>query len=249
MISAKRRGAQEALDRQVTDRIDLLDDAAIDRYARHLVLPEIGVKGQLALAQGAVAIIGCGGLGAAAALALAQAGMGRLALYDPDRVELSNLHRQPFREDQIGQPKATALSDLCRARNSSVQIDPHARAFSGSAARLWLDCTDSYASRCQIDTLRGPDTSLVFGSVLGMDAQVTVFDAGTPGFASLFPTPPQTRQTCADQGILGPLAPLVAQIMAAEALKLAMGQTSALSTHLLLIDARDWRHTLLSKAP
>ncbi len=233
----------------MTDRIDLLDDAAIDRYARQLVLPEMGVDGQLALAEGAVAVIGCGGLGAAAALALAQAGMGQLALYDPDLVELSNLHRQPFCEDQIGQPKATALGDLCRARNSRVQIETYANVFAGSAARLWLDCTDSYDSRCQIDMLRGPETRLIFGSVLGMDAQVTVFDAGKPGFASLFPTSSQARQNCAEQGVLGPLAPLVAQIMAAEALKLAMGQTSILSTHLLLIDARDWRHTLLSKTP
>lgn len=231
----------------MSDPIDQLSDGAIDRYARQLVLPEIGVEGQLSLQKAHLAIIGCGGLGAPAALCLAQAGIGCLELYDPDQVDLSNLHRQPYREDQIGQPKVKALKSLCEARNSQVEIRGHEKCFSGSPARLWLDCSDTYDSRCQIDQLRGPNTSLIMGAVMGMDAQVSVFLANSPGYKSLFSEPPQVRETCAEQGVLGPLANLTAQIMAAEAMKLAMGQQSALAQSLLVIDARDWRFLTLSR--
>lgn len=225
------------------DPIDQLRDDQIDRYARQLVLPEIGAAGQLNLLDSHMAVIGCGGLGANVALALAQAGVGRLELYDDDRVELSNLHRQPFTMDQIGLPKAEALAALCQARNPDVEIALHTAIFAGSTAPIWLDCTDTDASRRTIDGQRSDDTALVFGSVLGMDAQVTVFEKGQAGFSELFPppAPDAPRATCADQGVLGPLASMTAQIMACEALKLAMGQSSYLSHALLLIDARDWR--------
>ena len=104
------------------------------------------------------------------------------------------------------------------------------------------------SSRVAIDSLRPPETALVFGAVIAMDAQVTVFGPGAPGFARLFPTPPQVRATCADQGVLGALASLTAQIMAAEAMKLAQGLPSDLAQSLLLIDARDWRFTRLQRA-
>ena len=107
--------------------IDRLSDAQIDRYARQLVLPSIGVAGQLALSHGHVQIIGCGGLGANAALALAQAGVGRLDLFDPDQVDLSNLHRQPFTTDQIGQNKAQALAHLIQERNGEIRVRPTMR--------------------------------------------------------------------------------------------------------------------------
>ena len=224
------------------DSIARLNHAQIERYARQLVLPEIGADGQLKLLNSHMAIIGCGGLGADAALTLAQAGVGQLELYDADRVEVSNLHRQPFTTDQIGQPKAEALEHLCQARNPEVEVAAQTREFRGAPAPIWLDCTDSPTSRRAIEARRGKDTTLVFGSVLGMDAQVTVFLSGKPGFSSLFPPlPDASRTSCADQGVLGPLASMTAQIMASEAMKLAMGQPSSLADALLLIDARDWR--------
>ena len=239
--------------------IDQLSDHQIELYARHLVLPEIGVKGQIALTQTRIAIIGCGGLGANAALALTQAGIGVLELYDPDEVELSNLHRQPFTHDQIGLPKAEALAQLCQARNYETQIQTFVQDFAGSPAPLWLDCTDSEKSRRLVEGLRTHKTTLVFGSVIGMDAQISVFLPGSPGFSDLFPPLPEGelsdgdlsdgefRQTCAEQGVLGPLASLTAQIMATEALKLAHGKDSTLSHNLLLIDARDWRLFQIAK--
>ena len=234
----------------MSDAIDQFSDEAIERYARQLVLPEIGVEGQLALGAAEAVIIGCGGLGANAALALAQAGLGRLRLYDPDRVELSNLHRQPYRVQQVGQPKAQALAELCRKRNPDVAVDVHIETFNGqSKTALWLDCSDSDTSRRAIDAARGPHTELIHGAVIGMDAQVTVIPPGTAGFTTLFPTLPQAngRQRCADQGVLGPLANMVAHLMAAEALKLAQGQRSPLAERILLIDARDWRFFSLQK--
>ena len=245
-----RIGAAAALGPAVSDDpIDQLSDEAIDRYARQLVLPEMGARGQIDLGEAKVAVIGCGGLGANAALALAQAGIGKLELYDPDKVEVSNLHRQPFRLDQVGQPKAQALVDLCQERNPEVDLKPTVRTFQSSLAPIWLDCTDSDPSRREIDALRTADTHLVFGSVIAMDAQVTVFEAGVPGFSALFPGAPDAdmRMSCAEQGVLGPLAIMTAQIMAAEALKLAMGQSSALREQLLMIDARDWRQTLIKR--
>ena len=250
MILIKPCAGKGALDPvETNDPIDQLSDHQIELYARHLVLPEIGVKGQIALTQARIAIIGCGGLGANAALALTQAGIGVLELYDPDQVELSNLHRQPFTQDQIGLPKAEALAQLCQARNYETQIQPFVQDFSGSPAPLWLDCTDSDASRRLVEGLRTHETTLVFGSVIGMDAQISVFLPGAPGFSDLFPPLSESgpHQTCAEQGVLGPLASLTAQIMAAEALKLAQGKDSILSHNLLLIDARDWRQFQIAK--
>ena len=236
------------------DLIDQFSDDQIERYARQLVLPEIGTQGQLALRAAHLAIIGCGGLGANAALALAQAGVGKLSLYDPDRVEISNLHRQPFTRNQVGQMKAQALAELCQQRNPEVIAQAFAHPFHQnearqSAATIWLDCTDSDTSRRTIDRLRQPGVALVFGAVIGMDAQVTVFAANQPGFSTLFPTLPDKtmRQSCAEQGVLGPLASLTAQMMAAEALKLAQGVPSTLHDHLMLIDARDWRFNRIAK--
>ncbi|MGB0718248.1 MAG: HesA/MoeB/ThiF family protein [Alphaproteobacteria bacterium] len=231
----------------MSDIIDQFSDEEIERYARQLVMPEIGATGQLDIAQAKVAIIGCGGLGANAALTLAQSGIGQLELYDPDVVELSNLHRQPYMEDQIGTPKVLALKDLCNSRNKKTRIQTNLNYFEGSNATLWLDCTDTYETRVQIDKLRQSRTTLIFGSVIGMDAQVTVFSAGSPGFTSIFPEAPSARVTCAAQGVLGQLANLVAQIMAAEALKLVTGKVSYLRDHLMLIDARDWRQTFIEK--
>ena len=232
------------------DLIDQFSDDQIERYARQLVLPEIGTNGQIALRDAHMAVIGCGGLGANAALTLAQAGVGELSLYDPDSVELSNLHRQPFTADQVGENKTEALEALCRERNPNVVLNCFPHKFDRTDAPIWLDCTDSDASRRAIDQMRNPSVSLVFGSVIGMDAQVTVFGPNQPGFSALFPTPvdPTFRQSCADQGVLGPLAQLTAQIMAAEALKLAQGVPSALQNHLILIDARDWRFNRLKKS-
>ena len=231
----------------MSDAIDQFSDAGIERYARHLVLPEMGVDGQLALGQAQIAVIGCGGLGSHAALALASAGVGRLQLWDPDVVDLSNLPRQPFTMEQIGMPKVEALKALIAARNPDIQVDAHCAAFSGSKAPLWLDCTDSYESRLSISTMQRAGTTLIFGSVLALDAQVTVFEHAH-GFEVLFPTPPTQRQTCADQGVLAPLVGLTAQLMATEATHILTGRGSDLTSHLLLIDARDWRFTKLARS-
>lgn len=230
----------------MSDPIDQLSDGQIERYARHLVLPEMGAAGQVALGQARVAIIGCGGLGSHTALALANAGVGYLELWDPDVVDLSNLPRQPFTTAQIGQPKPEALGALIAERNPETDVALFPEAFAGSTASLWLDCTDSYSSRKTVSALQPNGTNLVFGSVLGMDAQVTVFEQAD-GFSALFPEAPTQRQTCADQGVLAPLVGLTAQLMATEALSLLTGRPSDLTRNLLLIDARDWRFTKLAR--
>ena len=231
------------------DPIDHLRDDQIERYARHLVLPEIGAQGQLDFLATSIAVIGCGALGANAALCLAQAGVGSLYLYDSDVVEISNLHRQPFTLDQVGMPKVEALANLCQARNPDVHVRAFIRVFDGDDAPIWMDCTDTDASRRHIDILRGGETDLIFGAVTGMDAQVSMFAAGQVGFRILFPDPiePNHRLTCAEQGVFGPLAHLTAQIMVAEALKVSQGVESVLQNQLLLIDARDWRFSYFKK--
>ena len=239
----------------LNDPIDHLSDAEIERYARSLVLSEINTHGQLALKNGRVRIIGCGGLGANAALSLAQAGVGHLELFDGDVVELSNLHRQPFTTDQIGQNKAEALAALIQARNGGVGLSIHPEPLGSqtppSKASIWLDATDSDQSRhlvsqCARQQPITPPITLVFGAVLALDAQVTVF-TDKARYDDLFPMADKTRQTCADQGVSGPLTILTAQIMAAETLALLMGKPSALSKHLLLIDGRDWRQRRVAR--
>lgn len=228
-----------------------LDDEALRRYARHIVLPEIGGVGQARLLDSAVLIVGMGGLGAPLALYLAAAGIGRLGLVDDDRVDAGNLHRQViFSEADIGRLKVEAAADRLRGLASAIQIEPHALRLDACNAGsliasydLVADGSDNVATRRAVhDAAMTARRPLVAGSVQGVDGQLTLYRAydGPPHpclyclFGGLEDA--QSLPSCAQAGVLGPAAGLMGSLMAIEVIKTLVGLGSGLSGTLLHVD-------------
>ncbi|AGP31559.1 ThiF family adenylyltransferase [Corynebacterium terpenotabidum] len=206
----------------------------VARYSRQLTLDGFGRPGQAALKAARVAVIGAGGLGSPALLYLAACGVGHLTVIDDDAVELSNLHRQVIHTDAaVGVPKARSARREMLARNPEISVEvEETRLTADNAVALLrgadvvLDGTDNFAARyaashaCAV--LGIPH---VWGSILGFDAQLSVFGAGGPVYEDVFPTPPPpgTVPSCAAGGVLGPLVGVVGAAMAMEAVKLVTG--------------------------
>jgi len=172
------------------------------RYARHLSLPQVGVEGQLALKRGRVLLVGLGGLGSPAALYLAAAGVGRLTLVDPDRVETSNLQRQIlFGTSDVGRLKVEAARDRLLDLNPELEIEIRAERFTATNAQafvaesdLVLDGSDNFPTRyLTSDAGVWAKKPVVHGSIYRFEGQCTVFapHLGGPCYRCLFPTPPQ----------------------------------------------------------
>lgn len=217
----------------------------VERYARHLVLKELGGPGQQRLAAATVALVGLGGLGGPAALYLAAAGVGRLRLIDDDRVGLSNLQRQVlFATAEVGRPKvaagAAALARLnphaqCEAMSERLTPETADRLLAG--ADLVLDGSDSFATRlavnaaCQRLRLR-----LVSGAVGRWSGQLGVFGPGGPCYACLVGEAPAEAEACAAVGVVGALTGVIGAAMALEAIKLITGAGAPLLGRLLLYE-------------
>ncbi len=219
------------------------DDVA--RYARHLVLREIGGPGQQKLKAARVLIVGAGGLGSPAALYLAAAGVGVIGLCDPDTVALSNLQRQIlFATDDVGALKVDAGRDRLAALNPLVQVEGHALAVSAENAaaviagyQLVLDGTDDFASRFAINAACvAAGVPLVSGAIARWTGQVGVF-AGRPCYQCLVPETPAEAETCAAVGVVGALGGVIGALMAMEAIKRITGAGEDLTGRLLIYDA------------
>jgi molybdopterin-synthase adenylyltransferase len=219
--------------------------AEIDRYARHLVLREIGGQGQQALKAARVLVVGAGGLGAPAALYLAAAGVGRLGLVDPDQVDLSNLQRQViYATGDIGRAKVTAAADRLLSLNPEIEIEPHAAVLTTETAAgliggydLVLDGTDNFETRFAVsDACVAADKTLVSGAIGRWTGQVGVF-SGQPCYRCLAPEIPPDAETCAAVGVVGALAGVVGSMMALEAIKILTGAGNSLAGRLLIYDA------------
>jgi molybdopterin/thiamine biosynthesis adenylyltransferase len=220
-------------------------DEEVDRYARHLVLREIGGAGQQALKAAKVLIVGVGGLGAPAALYLAAAGVGRIGLVDPDTVALSNLQRQILYADvDVGRAKVEAAAERLTGLNANVAIEPiGARLTADNAAEivrpfdLVLDGTDDFATRFAVNaaclTEKKP---LVSGAIGRWTGQVGVF-SGQPCYHCLVPEIPPEAETCATVGVIGALAGVIGAMMALEAIKLIAQAGESLAGRLLIYDA------------
>lgn len=208
-----------------------LSDAELDRYARHLVLREIGGPGQMRLRDARVLIVGAGGLGAPACLYLAAAGVGRITVADDDTVSLSNLQRQViFRADQQGRPKALAAAEAMAALNPQIAVSPLARRITQADTDLIaghdlvLDGTDGFAARQAINrACVAAGVPLIAGAIAQWEGQVTLYDParGGPCLACLFPSAPAPglAPPCAEAGVIGPLPGVVGSLMALEAIK------------------------------
>ncbi|OZI31939.1 molybdopterin biosynthesis protein MoeB [Bordetella genomosp. 10] len=233
-----------------------MDDQQLLRYARHILLDELGIEGQEAFLGARALVVGAGGLGSPAAMYLASAGVGHIVLADDDIVELSNLQRQLLHTtDRLGQPKAASGRATLLALNPGIEVQALERRLLGAeldeqvaAADVVLDCSDNFATRHQINRAcvrhRKP---LVSGAAIRFDGQVGVFDLrddAAPCYHCLFPEADDVEEAnCATMGVFAPLVGIIGSTQAAEALKLLAGVGTSLSGRLLHLDVRNmqWR--------
>ncbi|HEX5377783.1 MAG TPA: molybdopterin-synthase adenylyltransferase MoeB [Phenylobacterium sp.] len=220
-------------------------DEEVERYARHLVLREVGGPGQQKLKAARVLIVGAGGLGAPASLYLAAAGVGTLALVDPDRVDRSNLQRQVlYAESDIGRLKAETAEERLAALNSNIEVEGLTVTLAPDNAHelvtgfdLVLDGTDDFATRFAVNAACvAAAIPLVSGAIGRWTGQVGVF-SGRPCYRCLVPDIPPEAETCSTVGVVGALAGVVGSMMALEAIKLLTGAGDPLTGRLLIYDA------------
>ena len=240
-----------------------LSKEEVMRYSRHLIMPEVGMDGQLKLKQAKVLCIGTGGLGAPLGLYLAAAGVGRIGLVDFDVVDSTNLQRQVlFGTSDVGRPKITAAADRLRNLNPDIQIDTFETHLSSENALdimkdydIVVDGTDNFPTRYLVNDacvmLGKPN---VYGSIFRFEGQITIFGyPDGPCYRCLYPEPPPPGlvPSCAEGGVLGVLPGIVGTIQAAETLKLIIGKGDPLVGRLLLFDAlaMKFRELKLRKNP
>jgi sulfur-carrier protein adenylyltransferase/sulfurtransferase len=226
-----------------------LSNEEVLRYSRHLIMPEVGMEGQLKLKQAKVLCIGTGGLGAPLGLYLAAAGVGRIGLVDFDAVDFTNLQRQVlFGTSDVGQPKISAAADRLRNLNPEIQIDTFETHLTSENALdilkdydIIVDGTDNFPTRYLVNdacVLLGKPN--VYGSIFRFEGQVTIFGyPDGPCYRCLYPEPPPPGlvPSCAEGGVLGVLPGIVGTIQACETLKLIIGKGQPLVGRLLLFDA------------
>ncbi|PPU65922.1 molybdopterin-synthase adenylyltransferase MoeB [Xanthomonas pisi] len=229
----------------------------LERYSRHLRLPQVGVQGQRQLAGARVLLVGAGGLGSPAAFYLAAAGVGHLRLADDDVVDRSNLQRQILHtEDSVGTAKVDSAALRIGALNPRVHVEAvQARVSADNVESLLrdvdvvVDGADNFAARYLLnDACIKLGKPLVYGAVQQFEGQVSVFDAGrnrghAPCYRCLFPEPPppEFAPSCAEAGVLGVLPGVIGLLQATEALKLLLGIGDSLSGRLLSFDALSMR--------
>lgn len=229
-------------------RSTALSPEQVRRYSRHLLLPEIGGRGQRALLQSKVLLVGAGGLGSPVALYLAAAGVGTLGLVDFDVVDASNLQRQILHHlRDVGRPKVESGRDAIAALNPDVRVVPHREALSSANARRILadydvivNGSDNFPTRYLTNdacVLLGKP--LVDGSVFRFEGQATVFVPGQGCYRCLYPAPPPPGvvPSCAEAGVLGAVCGVVASVQAVETIKLLLKIGEPLIGRLLFVDA------------
>jgi sulfur-carrier protein adenylyltransferase/sulfurtransferase len=227
-----------------------LDPEKRSRYSRHILIPEVGVEGQLKLLQSRILLIGAGGLGSPASLYLAAAGVGRLGIVDDDKVDSSNLQRQiAHSTETLGEWKADSAKRTIEALNPDVEVVTYKeRLTSENVDRIFadgwdviIDGADNFPTRYLVnDASIFHDIPVVHGSIFRFEGQVTVFKPHEgPCYRCLFPTPPppELAPSCAEGGVLGVLPGIIGSLQASEALKLALGIGDSLAGRLLLFDA------------
>jgi len=234
----------------------------VQRYSRHIIMGDVGSKGQRALLQSKALIVGAGGLGSPSAIYLALAGVGTIGIVDFDVVEISNLQRQILHHTaDIGRSKLDSARDNIKAYNPGVNVVSHETRLESHNAReiisqydLVINGADNFATRYLVnDACYLEGKPLVDGSILIFDGQATVFMPGEGCYRCLFPAPPPPGMVpnCAEAGVLGALTGLVGSIQATEALKLLLGIGESLSSRLMLIDAlsMSFREVRLKRNP
>jgi molybdopterin-synthase adenylyltransferase len=242
----------------------MLTAVELERYARHIVLREVGGPGQLALKQARVLVVGAGGLGAPMLLYLAAAGVGILGIVDDDAVALSNLHRQVIHgTPDIGHHKVDSASSVIRRLNPHVTVEPHAVRLNHANALglvaaydLVADGSDNFETRYLVSDAcflaRKPLVTGALGSFDGTLTTVRAHEHGpdgepNPTYRCLFPEPPPlgTVPACAEAGVLGAVAGVMGSLMALEVIRQIVGFGEGLVGRLLMVDTRNMRFETL----
>lgn len=223
----------------------------IQRYSRHIILPNVGGEGQSKLLASRILIVGMGGLGSPVGLYLAAAGIGTLGIVDFDRVELNNLQRQIIHTTgNIGRSKVLSARETIKAVNPDVSVRAHDQMLKAenimeiiSDYDLIMDGTDNFSTRFLLnDACFLTKKTIVFGAIFRFEGQVTVFSPGNgPCYRCLIPEmpPPGSVPRCQEAGVFGVLPGIVGAIQATEAIKLILGIGKPLIGRLMLIDALD----------
>jgi len=231
-----------------------MQDEQLLRYARHILLDDLGIEGQDRLLASKVLIVGAGGLGSPVCLYLASAGVGYITIADADTVDLSNLQRQVMHtDDRVGQLKVES------ARQAMQQINPHVvvqtiphrlneqtLAQAMQSVDLVIDCCDNFSTRHAINrACVATQKPLISGAAIGYEGQVCVYDSRisiSPCYHCLFPEVPSAPElNCATTGVFAPLVGIVGSLQAAEAIKMLAGVGDALLGRLVMFDVRHMR--------
>lgn len=233
----------------VAPQTGAFSDVELERYARHIILRDVGGAGQRALREARVLVVGAGGLGSPALLYLAAAGVGTIGVIDDDTVSLSNLQRQVIHTDKRnGMAKVFSAESAMGALNPHVTIKPYNRRLTPEIAGgllenfdVVLDGTDTFVARAMINAacVTGK-VPLIAGAIAQWEGQVTVYDParGAPCMACVFPEPPAPGQsaTCAEAGVIGPLPGVIGTMMALEAIKVITGAGAPLRGRMMIWD-------------
>lgn len=224
-------------------------DSELNRYARHIVLREVGGAGQKALKNAKVLVVGAGGLGAPALQYLAAAGVGTIGVIDDDTVENANLQRQVIHKDAaIGTPKVFSAQAEMLAQNPHITVRPYHRRLSDEIAAelvadydLVLDGTDNFDTRYRVNAACvGAGKPLISGALSQWEGQLSIFDParGAPCYRCIFPQAPAAglAPSCAEAGVIGPLPGVIGTMMALEAVKLITGAGSVLRGEMMIYD-------------
>ena len=246
----------------MTQQPMVLTPDQVNRYSRHIIMGDVGSKGQRNLLQAKALIVGAGGLGSPSAIYLALAGVGTIGIVDFDVVEISNLQRQILHHtSDIGRPKLESARDNINSYNPDTNVVLHEVRLESDNAReiisqydLVINGADNFATRYLVnDACYLEGKPLVDGSILIFDGQATLFLPGQGCYRCLFPEPPPPGlvPNCAEAGVLGALTGLVGSIQATEALKHFLGIGESLVSRLLLIDAlsMSFREVRLKRNP
>ena len=222
----------------------------IERYSRHIILPEVGGKGQARLLKSKVFVLGAGGLGSPALLYLAAAGVGTIGMADGDCVDLSNLQRQIIHNNErVGMAKVLSAKESINKLNPDVNVQPfHGRLTVDNIREIIrdydvvLDGSDNFPTRFLMnDACFFEHKPLVSGSMFRFDGQVSVFHPrkGFPCYRCLYPEPPPKGlvPSCQEAGVLGALAGVIGVLQAVETVKLLLGIGDTLEGHLMIFDA------------
>ncbi len=225
-------------------------DTELDRYARHIMLREVGGQGQKALSNAKVLVVGAGGLGSPALQYLAAAGVGTIGVIDDDVVDNANLQRQIIHTDaRIGDPKVQSAADAMTAQNPFVTVRPYKRHLTAQDAAgiigdydLVLDGTDNFEARYLVNaTCAALGKPLIAAALTQWEGQISLYDPASdaPCFACIFPDAPDPAlvPSCAEAGVIGPLPGVVGSMMALEAVKEITGAGESLRGRLMIYDA------------